>query len=42
MSSVKPLREIVRDSKREAKDFYEPLLKEYEKILEISEPYHCS
>jgi hypothetical protein len=29
-------------SKREAKDFCEPLLKEYEKVLEISESYHCS
>jgi hypothetical protein len=35
-------RRIREGSKREAKEFYEPLLKEYEKILEISEPYHCS
>lgn len=35
-------RRIREGSKREAKDFYEPLLKEYEKILERSEPYHCS
>jgi hypothetical protein len=35
-------RRIREGSKREAKDFYEPLLKEYEKVLEISESYHCS
>lgn len=35
-------RRIREGSKREAKEFYEPLLKEYEKVLGISEPYPCS
>jgi len=35
-------RRIREGSKREAKEFYELLLKEYEKVLGISEPYPCS
>lgn len=35
-------RRIREGSKREAKEFYEPLLKEYEIVLGISEPYPCS
>jgi hypothetical protein len=32
-------RRIREGSKRGAKEFYEPLLKEYERVLGISEPY---
>jgi hypothetical protein len=35
-------RRIREGSKRGAKEFYESLLKEYEKVLGISEPYPCS
>jgi hypothetical protein len=35
-------RRIREGSKREAEEFYEPLLNEYENVLGISEPYSCN